>query len=37
LESPGLIVQGAAPVEVVDLAPDVARELFEIIIETRGQ
>lgn len=31
---PGLIVQGATPEEVVDLAPDVARELIEIMIET---
>jgi len=31
---PGLIVQGATPEEVVDLAPDVARELIEVMIET---
>jgi predicted RNase H-like HicB family nuclease len=33
-ELPGLIVQGATPEEVVDLAPDVARELIEVMIET---
>ena len=31
---PGLIVQGATPEEVVDLAPDIARELIEVMIET---
>jgi predicted RNase H-like HicB family nuclease len=31
---PGLIVQGATPEEVVDLAPDVARQLIEVMIET---
>lgn len=33
-ELPGLIVQGATPEEVVNLAPDVARELIEVMIET---
>ena len=31
---PGLNVQGATPEEVVDLAPDIARELIEVMIET---
>ena len=31
---PGLIVQGATPEEVIDLAPDIARELIEVMIET---
>jgi predicted RNase H-like HicB family nuclease len=31
---PGLIVQGATPEEVVDLAPDIARELIAVMIET---
>jgi len=31
---PGLIVQGASPEEVVELAPDIARELIEVMIET---
>ena len=34
-ELPGLIVQGATPDEVVELAPDIARELIEVMIETR--
>ena len=33
-EFPGLIVQGATPEEVVNLAPDIARELIEVMIET---
>jgi predicted RNase H-like HicB family nuclease len=31
---PGLIVQGASPEEVVELAPDIARELIEVMLET---
>ena len=31
---PGLIVQGATPEEVVDLAPDIARELIAVMVET---
>ncbi|OGK95984.1 MAG: hypothetical protein A3E31_00435 [Candidatus Rokubacteria bacterium RIFCSPHIGHO2_12_FULL_73_22] len=31
---PGLIVQGATPEEVVDLAPDIARDLIAVMIET---
>ena len=31
---PGLIVQGATPEDVVGLAPDLARELIEVMIET---
>lgn len=31
---PGLIVQGATPEEVVELAPDVARDLISVMIET---
>ena len=31
---PGLIVQGASPDEVVELAPDLARELIEVMRET---
>ncbi len=31
---PGLIVQGATPDEVVDLAPDVARDLIAVMVET---
>ena len=31
---PGLIVQGATPEEVFDLAPDIARALIEVMIET---
>jgi len=33
-ELPGLIVQGTTPEEVVELAPDLARELIEVMIET---
>lgn len=33
-ELPGLIVQGGTPEEVVGLAPDIARELIEVMIET---
>ena len=33
-ELPGLIVQGATPEEVVELAPDIARELIEVMLET---
>ena len=33
-ELPGLIVQGASPEEVVELAPDIARELTAVILET---
>ena len=33
-ELPGLIVEGSTPEEVVDLAPDVARELIGVMIET---
>jgi predicted RNase H-like HicB family nuclease len=33
-ELPGLIVQGATPEEVVDLAPDIARDLIAVMIET---
>lgn len=33
-ELPGLIVQGATPEEVVDVAPEVARELIEVMVET---
>ena len=33
-ELPGLIVQGASPEEVVELAPDIARELIAVILET---
>jgi predicted RNase H-like HicB family nuclease len=33
-ELPGLILQGATPEEVVNLAPDIARELIEVMIET---
>ncbi len=31
---PGLIVQGASPEAVVELAPDIARELIEVMLET---
>jgi predicted RNase H-like HicB family nuclease len=31
---PGLIVQGATPEQVVELAPDIARELISVMIET---
>ncbi|MGH7358300.1 MAG: type II toxin-antitoxin system HicB family antitoxin [Candidatus Rokuibacteriota bacterium] len=31
---PGLIVQGATPEEVVDLAPDLARDLIAVMVET---
>jgi predicted RNase H-like HicB family nuclease len=31
---PGLIVQGASPEKVVELAPDIARELIEVMLET---
>ena len=31
---PGLIVQGATPDEVVDLAPDIARDLIAVMVET---
>jgi predicted RNase H-like HicB family nuclease len=33
-ELPGLIVQGATPEEVVGLAPDIARQLIDVMIET---
>ena len=33
-ELPGLIVQAATPEEVVDLAPDVARDLIAVMVET---
>ena len=33
-ELPGLIVQGSTAEEVVNLAPDVARELIEVMVET---
>ena len=33
-ELPGLIVQGASPEEVVELAPDIARELIAVMLET---
>ena len=33
-ELPGLIVQGKTPEEVVDLAPDIARDLIEVMVET---
>jgi predicted RNase H-like HicB family nuclease len=33
-ELPGLIVQGATPEEIVDLAPDIARDLIAVMIET---
>jgi len=33
-ELPGLIVQGATPEEVVDLAPDIARALIAVMLET---
>ena len=33
-ELPGLIVQGASPEEVVALAPEVARDLIEVMSET---
>ena len=33
-ELPGLIVQGKSPEEVVGLAPDIARELIEVMLET---
>jgi predicted RNase H-like HicB family nuclease len=33
-ELPGLVVQGTSPEEVVDLAPDIARDLIEAMIET---
>jgi predicted RNase H-like HicB family nuclease len=36
-ELPGLIVQGASPEEVVELAPDIARELIEVMLETGGR
>jgi predicted RNase H-like HicB family nuclease len=32
-ELPGLIVQGASPEEVVELAPDIARDLIEVMLE----
>ena len=32
-ELPGLIVQGASPEEVVGLAPDIARDLIEVMLE----
>ncbi|MBI1964219.1 MAG: type II toxin-antitoxin system HicB family antitoxin [Candidatus Rokubacteria bacterium] len=31
---PGLIVQGATPDEVVDLTPDIARDLIAVMVET---
>lgn len=31
---PGLVVQGVTPEEVVELAPDVARDLISVMIET---
>jgi predicted RNase H-like HicB family nuclease len=33
-ELPGLIVQGATPEEVVEFAPELARELIEVMLET---
>jgi predicted RNase H-like HicB family nuclease len=33
-ELPGLIVQAASPEEVVALAPEVARDLIEVMAET---
>ena len=33
-ELPGLIVQGKRPEDVVELAPDIARELIEVMLET---
>ena len=33
-ELPGLIVQGASPEEVVELVPDIARDLIEVMLET---
>lgn len=33
-ELPGLIVQGATLEEVISLAPDIARELIQVMIET---
>ena len=33
-ELPGLIVQAASPEEVVALAPEVARDLIEVMTET---
>ena len=33
-ELAGLIVQGKSPEEVVELAPDIARELIEVMLET---
>jgi len=32
---PGLIVQGTSPEEVVSLAPAIARDLIEVMIQTR--
>lgn len=34
-ELPGLIVQGATPEEVIDVAPDVARDLIAVMVERR--
>jgi predicted RNase H-like HicB family nuclease len=31
---PGLVVQGATPEQVVELAPDIARELISVMIQT---
>ena len=33
-ELPGLVVQGKTAEEVIDLAPDVARDLIAVMIET---
>ena len=33
-ELPGLIVQGATAEEVIDLAPDIARDLIAVMVET---
>lgn len=31
---PGLIIQGATPEEVVELAPDLARDLIAVMVQT---
>jgi predicted RNase H-like HicB family nuclease len=36
-ELPGLIVQAATPEEVVDLAPDVARDFIAVLVETEQE
>jgi predicted RNase H-like HicB family nuclease len=33
-ELPGLVVQAATAEEVIDLAPDIARELIAVMVET---